>query len=34
MKRNRYIKDLDCIDEEFIDKQLEWIKQWRNMYDN
>lgn len=28
------IYGLDCIDEEFIDKQLEWIKQWRNMYEN
>lgn len=34
MKRNRFIKGLDCIDKEFIDKQFEWIKQWRNMYDN
>lgn len=34
MKRNRFIKGLECIDKEFIDKQFEWIKQWRNMYDN
>lgn len=27
------IYGLDCIDEEFIDKQLEWIKQWRKQYD-
>ena len=33
-ERNRFIKGLDCIDKEFIDKQFEWIKQWRNMYDN
>ena len=26
------IYGLNCIDEEFIDKQLEWIKQWRNQY--
>lgn len=26
------IYGLDCIDEQFIDKQLGWIKQWRNMY--
>lgn len=28
------IYGLNCIDEEFINKQLGWIKQWRNMYDN
>lgn len=27
------IYGLDCIDEEFVDKQLNWIKQWRNMYE-
>ncbi len=27
------IYGLDCIDEEFIDKQLDWIKQWRKQYD-
>lgn len=27
------IYGLDCIDEEFIDKQLNWIKQWRNYYE-
>lgn len=27
------IYGLDCIDEEFIDKQLYWMKQWRNMYE-
>lgn len=27
------IYDLDCIDEKFIDKQLDWIKQWRKQYD-
>lgn len=27
------IYGLDCIDEGFIDKQLEWVKQWRNMYE-
>lgn len=27
------IYGLDCINEEFIDKQLEWIKQWRKQYD-
>lgn len=27
------IYGLDCIDEQFIDKQLEWIKQWRKQYD-
>lgn len=27
------IYGLDCIDEKFIDKQLEWIKQWRKQYD-
>lgn len=26
------IYGLDCIDEEFIDKQLDWIKQWRKQY--
>lgn len=26
------IYGLDCIDEEFIDKQLEWVKQWRKQY--
>lgn len=26
------IYGLDCIDEEFINKQLEWIKQWRKQY--
>lgn len=25
---------LDCIDEQFIDKQLDWIKKWRYMYDD
>lgn len=28
------IYGLDCIDKGFIDKQLDWIKQWRNMYEN
>lgn len=28
------IYGLNCIDERFIDKQLDWIKQWRNMYEN
>lgn len=27
------INGLDCIDEKFIDKQLEWIKQWRKQYE-
>lgn len=27
------IYGLDCIDEEFIDKQLNWIKQWINYYE-
>lgn len=27
------IYGLDCIDEKFIDKQLNWIKQWRKQYD-
>lgn len=27
------IYGLNCIDEEFIDKQLDWIKQWRNYYE-
>lgn len=27
------IYGLDCIDDEFIDKQLAWIKQWRKQYD-
>lgn len=27
------IYGVDCIDEEFIDKQLDWIKQWRKQYD-
>lgn len=27
------IYGLDCIDEKFIDTQLKWIKQWRNMYE-
>lgn len=27
------IYGLDCIDEEFINKQLKWIKQWRKQYD-
>lgn len=27
------IYGLDCIDGKFIDKQLEWIKQWRKQYD-
>lgn len=27
------IYGLDCIDEGFIDKQLNWIKQWRNYYE-
>lgn len=27
------IYGLDCIDEKFIDKQLKWIKQWRNCYE-
>lgn len=27
------IYGLKCIDEEFIDKQLTWIKQWRKQYD-
>lgn len=27
------IYGLDCIDEEFIDKQLDWLKQWRKQYD-
>ena len=26
------IYGLNCIDEQFIDKQLGWIKQWRNIY--
>ncbi len=26
------IYGLDCIDEKFIDEQLEWIKDWRGMY--
>lgn len=26
------IYGLDCIDEEFIDKQLDWIKRWRKQY--
>lgn len=26
------IYGLDCIDEAFIDKQLDWIKQWRKQY--
>lgn len=26
------IYGLDCIDEEFMDKQLSWIKQWRSQY--
>lgn len=28
------IYGLDCIDEEFIDEQLDWIKQWSNMYES
>ena len=28
------IYGIDCIDEKFIDKQLDWLKQWRNMYGN
>lgn len=28
------IYGLNCIDKAFIDKQLKWIKQWRNMYVN
>lgn len=27
------IYGMDCINEEFIDKQLEWIKKWRNYYE-
>ncbi|MCM1114329.1 MAG: phosphotransferase [Clostridium sp.] len=27
------IYGLNCIDEKFIDKQLDWIKQWRNYYE-
>lgn len=27
------IYGLDCINEEFIDKKLNWIKQWRNYYE-